>query len=199
MATFTAVSARAQLVQLGNQTVRVLGPEDQLRLMALHALRHGVFRPIWLVDLAVAIETRPVNFDWDLCLGVDRRQADWVACGLALSGRLLDARLDDTPIEHRVRTLPSWLIKAVLKNWVRGTSSRAPVFRPLTAELGHPRRAWIEARRRWDRPIEATMEVGGRFNHLPRWPFQAAAVAVRTLKLSRPFQGRSALAPFGLF
>jgi hypothetical protein len=59
------------------------------------------------------------------------------------------------------------------------------VFQALVASRRRPRVAWAEARRRWDRPIEATLEVGGPFNRLPRWPFQVAAVGRRTLELLR--------------
>ena len=184
---FDALAARADAAQLGPCPIRVLGPEDHLRLLALHALRHGLFRPLWLVDLAIALEIRPPGFDWARCLGAEPRQADWVTSALALAGRFLGARLEDTPAAGRTGTLPDWLIEAVLRNWARGTgtSHLAPVFRALLSELRRPARAWREARRRWDRPIEATMEVGGPFDHRPRWPFQVAAVLGRVRAAGR--------------
>ncbi len=184
---FDQLAERAEVAQLGTHDVRILGPEDHLRLVALHALRHGVFRPIWLVDLAVCVEGRPPGFDWERCLGPIRRQGEWVIGAVALAERLLGARAEDTPAAGRASTLPGWLIRAVLRNWARGTgtSHLAPVFDALVARRRHPRLAWVEARRRWDRPIEATIEVGGPFNRLPRWPFQVIAAARRTLELLR--------------
>jgi hypothetical protein len=178
---FDQLAERAEVTQLGAQRVRILGPEDHLRLLALHALRHGVFRPIWLVDLAVCVEGRSAGFDWERCLGPIRRQGEWVIDAVALAERLLGARVEDTPAAGRGDDLPGWLIRAVLRNWARGTgtSHLTPVFEALVARSRHPRLAWAEARRRWDRPIEATLEVGAPFNRLPRWPFQAAAVAQR--------------------
>jgi len=178
---FDDLAERADTVALHGETVRVPGLEDHLRMLALHALRHGVFRPIWLVDLAMAIETRPVGFDWSRCLGPDHRRGDWVTCAVALAHRLLGARVDGTPAVARMETLPDWLIRAVLRTWARGEgrSHREPVFRALVGRLGSPVRLWTEARFRWDRPIEATMEMGGSFDHVPRWPFQMAAVVRR--------------------
>ena len=184
---FDQLAERAEAPPLGARLVRTLGPEDHLRLLALHALRHGVFRPLWLVDLAVCVEGRPPGFDWERCLGPDRRQAQWVIDALALAERLLGARVEDTPAAGRAGTLPGWLTRAVLRSWARGTgtSHLEPVFDALVARRRNPRLAWAEARRRWDRPIEATLEVGGPFNRLPRWLFQVVAVARRTPELLR--------------
>lgn len=184
---FDQLAERAEAAPLAGRLVRILGPEDHLRLLAIHALRHGVFRPLWLVDLAVCVEDRPPGFDWERCLGPVRRHAEWVIGAIALAERLLGARAEDTPAAGRAGTLPGWLIRAVLRSWGRGTgtSHLPPVFDALVARRRHPRLAWAEARRRWDRPIEATLEVGGPFNHLPRWLFQMVAVARRTPELLR--------------
>jgi Uncharacterised nucleotidyltransferase len=184
---FDQLSERAEVASLAGHPVRVLGPEDHLRLLALHALRHGVFRPLWLVDLAVCVEDRPAGFDWARCLGPVPRQAQWVIGALALAERLLDARVEDTPAAGCARRLPSWLVRAVLRNWARGTgtSHLSPVFDSLVARRWNPRLAWAEARRRWDRPIEATLEAGGPFNRAPRWLFQVGAVARRAPQMLR--------------
>src|SRR5207302_3420550 len=55
---------RSQLVRLGEAEVRILGPEDHLRFLCLHMLGHGAWRPLWLCDIAVALEARPADFDW---------------------------------------------------------------------------------------------------------------------------------------
>src|SRR5262249_50823343 len=43
---------RTQLIRLGDIDVRVLCPEDDLRFLCLHLLRHGAIRPLWLADIA---------------------------------------------------------------------------------------------------------------------------------------------------
>jgi len=184
---FDQLDERSEAAPLGARLVRILGAEDHLRLLALHALRHGVFRPIWLVDLAVCVEDRPPGFDWERCLGPVRRQREWVIGAIALAERLLGAHVEDTPAAGRARALPGWLIREVLRNWACDTGASHPelVFDALIARRRHPRLAWAEVRRRWDRPIEATLQVGGPFNHLPRWPFQVVAVARRAPTLLR--------------
>jgi hypothetical protein len=190
---FDEARDRSDIVRLGSRSVRVPCPEHHLRLLALHALRHGVARPIWLVDLAVALEARPSSFEWSRCLGPDRRRAEWIASALALSGHILGARIQDTPAAARATTLPRWFVQAVLRNWAHGTtrSHLAPLSTVLSASLTHPAEAWTEMRRRWNRPIEATLEVGGAFNRLPRWPYEVAAAARRSPELLRALRMRS--------
>jgi len=73
--------------------IRTFGREDHLRLLALHMLRHGAWRPLWLCDVAAAVESASDGFDWDRVRGGDRRRADAVAASLKKSsGRVSTAR-----------------------------------------------------------------------------------------------------------
>src|SRR6185295_16363623 len=49
--------ARSELVTIGQTEVRIAGAEDHLRLVCFHLMREGAWRPLWLVDAAVALET----------------------------------------------------------------------------------------------------------------------------------------------
>src|SRR5262249_1051858 len=62
---FEDVVRRSRLVSLGAEEVRLLGPEDQLQQMCLHLVRHGAWRPLWLCDIGMFVESLPANFDWD--------------------------------------------------------------------------------------------------------------------------------------
>src|SRR5262249_11103226 len=117
-----ALYERSQLVALGEVNVHVLGPEDHLRLLCLHMLGHGAHRPLWLCDVAIVLESRPPDFDWELCLSGDRRRSDWVACALGLAHHLLGAEIAGTPVEERARRLPRWLIPTVLRQWEVGSN-----------------------------------------------------------------------------
>jgi Uncharacterised nucleotidyltransferase len=199
LSSFDELAARAEPATVGGAVARVLGPEDHLRVLGLHGLRHGLFRPLWLVDLAVCVETRPAGFDWGRCLGADPRRAEWVAGAVALAHCLLDARLTDTPVAERAARLPRWLVRAVLRSWDRceGVSHGPRVFQAFLGLLGQPGRLRDEVRLRWDRPIQATLDVNGPFNRLPRLPFQLAAAALRIPELIRaiPAGARRALRP----
>lgn len=182
---FDELHARSRIIKLDEVDVRVLSPEDHLRVLCFHMLHHNAFRPLWLCDIGVAVETRAAKFDWQTCLGKNRRRADWVACSIALAHRLLGARIDDTPVAHRAKNLPEWLISNVLKQWENPYSmSQAPVTHaaPMAKYLRDPRGLLADLRRRWPNPIEATVYTGGPFNGLPRWPFQIGECVGRTAK-----------------
>lgn len=180
-----ALFANSQLVMLDDVEVRVLRPEDSLRALCLHLLRHGAFRPLWLCDIAVALESCPPEFDWDLCLGRNKRVAHWVACTIGLANQLLGARVTDTPIAHRAENLPSWLIPSVLKQWETPFSRNhgaAKHIAQMLTYLRDPSGVLKDLRGRWPDPIQATVYVGGPFNELPRFPFQIGECIGRTAK-----------------
>ncbi|MCU1279956.1 MAG: hypothetical protein JWM53_3502, partial [bacterium] len=83
------IRARAQRVPLGDAEILVFGDEDHLRLLAVHLLRHGAWRPLWLCDLAVAVAAD--GLDWDYLMTSDRRRANWIGSALALAEELVSA------------------------------------------------------------------------------------------------------------
>jgi hypothetical protein len=176
--------ARSQVVKIGGLEVRIPGPEDHLRLLCVHLLRHGAWRPLWLCDIAVALETRPADFDWSRCMGASRRVADWVACTIGLAHQLLGARVDDTPVAARARHLPSWFVPHVLKHWSAPYPSLYPPRSYMGALATHIRHRRLKSalqalRSRWADPIAATIAMRGPLNELPRLPFQIGDYALR--------------------
>ncbi len=171
----------SQRASLGEAEIRVLGPEDQLRLSCLHMLYHGVFRPVWLSDLGMALESLPSDFDWDYFLSGTNRNSDGVLCALGLAHQLLGASLpQDSPSDLRNRALPGWLIPSVLEQW--GKMEHYMYSLPMVFHFRHPRGLFQALRLRWPNPIQATTRVGGPFNELPRLPFQIAECFQRTGK-----------------
>ncbi|HJQ27097.1 MAG TPA: nucleotidyltransferase family protein [Blastocatellia bacterium] len=169
--------AGSELARLGDTDVRVLSPEDHLRILCTHLLRHGGYRPLWLCDVAAALESRAADFDWDRCLTADRRTADWVACTIGLAHRLLGVEINDIPVAVSGRKLPGWLLAHVLKQWQAPYATRQSHLqmrydRPMAYHLLHPIGALDAIRRRWPDPLEATIKLRGAFNQLPRLPFQ---------------------------
>jgi hypothetical protein len=125
---------RSQLVPLGDTDVRILGPENLLRLLCLHFVRHECCRPLWLCDVAAVLESQGADFDWDYCLTSKRRIAQWVLCVVGLAQRLLGARVAPANIAARAGLLPRWLVPAVLWRW----ATPAP-FPPFVQHLRSPR------------------------------------------------------------
>ncbi len=172
------VYERSQLVSLGEIDVRTLGPEDHLRYMCIHMLRHGAYRALWLCDIAVVLEYLPKDFDWEYLLRGDRRRADWVASAVCLAHGLLGACLDGTPMAERARLLPGWLRPAVLSQW--SIDEHYMDSPSMAYSFVHPAQLLRALRLRWPNPIQATVGVGGPFNGLPRWPFQLWECVLRT-------------------
>lgn len=158
--------ARAQRVSIGKNSISVLGAEDHLRVMCLHFLKHGAWRPLWLCDIAAALEFRSADFSWPTCLGNDARCADAVACALGLAHQLLGASVGGTPIEARAVNLPFWLGPAVLSAWALPRASQHQI-EPLNPDALRARKKALRAvLQRWPNPIEAVMERG----HSLSWP-----------------------------
>lgn len=175
---FETLHARSQVVKLDDVEVRVPGVEDHLRILCVHLLRHGAWRPLWLCDVAALLETRAANFDWGRCLGEDPRRADWVACALGLAHQLLGARVEGTPVETRARRLPPWLTSTVLGKW--GEPYRHRVH--MEVFVRHPVGMLKEFRHHWPNPIEATINMHAPFNNAPRLPFQIGDSLTRAAK-----------------
>jgi hypothetical protein len=173
------VFARSQTVKIGDVEARVPGPEDHLRILCLHTLRHGVIRPVWLCDIAVALESKPEDFDWDLCLGKNSRKRDWIASAIGLAHRLLGANVGEVGLERR--DLPRWLTPTVIKQWgIRQKSQglRTPMAEVMRRPSNLPAAIWS----RWPNPIEATVDINGSFNEWPRLPFQLGDCVARTAR-----------------
>lgn len=169
------VYARSEAAQLDEISVRVPGSEDHLALLAIHWLKHGAWRPLGLCDIGAAIESRPENFDWEVCLGRNPRRAKWVTSAIGLAHELLDARVDRGLAERGFKHMPRWLAPAVLKEWETPyAGQQAPMKhpRPMSSYLRNPQGLWKGLWDRWPNPIKATIDMDWPLNELPRWPFQ---------------------------
>ncbi len=176
---------RSRIVELNGEPIRVLGLEDQLALSCIHLLKHGGWRPLWLCDVGVTIESLPAKFNWDICLGRNATRASWIACAIALSHRLLGADTSNLPL--RLHTpLPSWLVANILQQWESPFAIHQPPMShpiPMADLLRHPSGLFKGLKQRWPNPILATISVNGRFNNLPRLPYQMANCLFRIAKL----------------
>jgi hypothetical protein len=175
-----AVFLRSKLINFGETSIRVPAAEDHLRLVAIHALSHGAWRPVWLCDISAMLEDLPQDFDWDRCLGDDPRIAHWISSTIELAHRLLGACADRVPSSSRVQRLPKWFTRTVLDEWQTPVAERYRGV-SLGVALAHPQR-WLDPRKlvvdittRWPNGIQATVETNGPFNEGARLPYQILA------------------------
>src|SRR6266851_1958352 len=172
---FEELFSRSQLIGLEDEGIRVLSDEDHLALMAIHLLKHGAWRPLWLCDIGAAMESLPVGFDWDRCLGRSKKRANWIACAIGLANRLLSADIEAMPIELRPKEPPAWLLSNVLYQWSRlFPADHLPIIPPplMLNNLSSPRALFDGIRQRWPDPVTATFNLRGEFDGFPRWPYQ---------------------------
>ncbi len=173
---FSDLEARAVRRHLDGIPVLTMGQEDELRFLCIHFMLHGGWRPLWLCDIALLVEERPDDFDWELCLGTESRFRQWVLAVLGLCASLLGAETQGTPAE--AYTAPSWFEPAILRQW--GTGPGASSLGPAKAKLA--RKGWSALpglmRRHWRNPIQATAELQASL-YGPRLPLQIAATARR--------------------
>jgi putative nucleotidyltransferase-like protein len=95
--------------------VLMLGIEDQVVQLSVHAHKHGFSRLIWLKDLDLLLRLRAQALDWDLVAHIARREgvcaSVWYA--LALTGMMLGTQLP--PAVARLRPSPALRL---LYGWV---------------------------------------------------------------------------------
>ena len=173
--------ARSREVAVGGGRVRLMSEEDHLRFLSIHLLRHGAWRPLWLADVAAALETRAESFDWERCLGREPLRAEWVACALGLAERLLGARIGEPCIAERASRVPKWMVSSVLKQWERPcVMDRLPPELMAETLRKRPARIFGALLKRWPDPLQATIHMRAPVNRLPRFPFQMGEYVART-------------------
>jgi hypothetical protein len=173
------VFARTVVVSLDGVTIRTLGPEDHLRLLIVHLMKHGAWRPTWLVDVALSLECVRPDFDWTYFLDGEARTSGWLLGILGLAEKALGADLGRMPDPERARRLPSWLYPSLIRQWGhRHYMQGIAMDEAWRSRSGVFRTAWA----RWPNPIQATAEMRAAFNEAPRLPYQTGEYLRRSLK-----------------
>lgn len=173
---FENLYARSKTVVCGETDVRVLCPEDHLRILCVHWLVDSGAKKEKLWDIYYALENRPADFNWDRCLnaaGPTRRK--WIVCVVGLTGKYLGLNIEDTPLAKEAADLPRWLIKAVEREWQSDVKLRS-----IHYVLRDRKEFWRQIKKRIPpNPIQATVDLNGEFNDQPRIFYQVGDVFLR--------------------
>lgn len=165
-------------IELGGGMVRVLRPEDHLRVLCVHWLTDGGSNRDRLRDIYYAVTNRDADFDWDRLLNIvtpTRRR--WIVCTLGLASKFLGLDLSGTPVSAAVEDLPGWLADTVEKEWAADVK-----FVPLEVVIARRENIMQQlGRRLWPNPVWATVQAEGSFDAPTRVHYQIANIVRRII------------------
>ncbi len=163
-------------VESGDVSIRILRPEDHLRVLCVHWLTDGGAFKERLWDIYYALEKSPAGFNWHRCLDIvspNRRR--WIACVIGITSKYLGLNVDHFPFANEMMNLPRWLEKALEREWaseIRLTS--------IDIYLGDPVNLVKQIKKRIPpSPIQSTIEMEGSFDAKTRVHYQAASMIRR--------------------
>ncbi|MDQ3221625.1 MAG: nucleotidyltransferase family protein [Acidobacteriota bacterium] len=168
----------SHLVDIDGVGIRILRPEDHLRILCVHWLGDGGANKDRLWDIYYAVSNRPESFDWDRCLNtVSDRRKKWIILTIGLAHKYLDLYIDDLPFAAEAKIFPLWLIPALEYEW----NSGVPLM-SLHVCLSDRRMLWKQIKKRIPpNPVQATIDVEGEFDEKNRLIYQAGSIIKRTL------------------
>jgi hypothetical protein len=168
--------ADSKTISMGGQEVRVLRPEDHLRVLAVHWLNDGAGNKDRLWDIYFLVANRPRDFDWEAVFEpVSRKRQRWIASAIGLANQFLGLDISDVPSKYGVQQVPSWLLSFVEKEWRRSVRTK-----PLHTTLNSPA-SFVEqffARLRMN-PVWATIHMEGNIDAPTRLHYRIGSAILR--------------------
>jgi hypothetical protein len=164
-------------VELSEGTIRLLRPEDHLRILCVHWLTDGGANRHRLWDIYYAINNRPVDFDWDRCLkSAGQRRQRWIECAAGMAAQSLGLDLSDTPLKGAKGRLPNWFVSTVESEWTDET-----LFRPLRDSMDDLPTFLRQLKKRLPpNPITATILQNGSLDAPTRIFYQLGSMVSRS-------------------
>lgn len=165
-----------KLVKCGETYIRVLRPEDHLRVLCVHWLTDGGENKDRLWDVYHAVANRPNDFDWDRCLKViSQTRRRWIICTIGLAHRYLKLDVKDTPFAGEVGDIPRWVTETVEREW-KSVEKLIPLHWCFHNKVELLKQI---KKRIPPNPIQATIDMEGEFDNKPRIFYQIGDICYR--------------------
>ncbi len=176
----------SQILATDYGEIRVLRPEDHLRVLCVHWLTDGGSSKERLWDIYYAIANRPDSFDWSRFLNkVSPRRRRWLVCTLGLAQRSLGLDLAGTPVKDDANDLPDWLVRTVEREWASEHK-----LRPLETVKHDSRELFEQLKRRLNpNPISATVQMEGSLDARTRFLYKLGNAFSRIVPSVRRITG----------
>lgn len=170
------LSENSFTVDLDGIPIRVLRPEDHLRVLCVHWLADGGAYKQRLWDIYYAVENRSPGFDWERCLmTVSATRRRWIVCVIGLTHKYFNLNIDELPFSDEARDLPVWLTKALEREWASDVR-----LSPIHIYRRSPRDLFKQIRKRLPpNPIQSTVDMEGSFDSWTRTHYQLGSLFKR--------------------
>jgi hypothetical protein len=151
---------RSQSVKLKNGTeIRILCPEDGLRIICVHWLNDGGIKKDRLWDIYYCVKNRPPDFDWEKCLNViSPKRRKWILTAIALAHHYLHLPIDDLPFTDEISEtnfIPHWVHRTLENEWKSEIT-----LTPLISVWRYPTKLLQQIKKRLPpNPIQAVVET----------------------------------------
>jgi hypothetical protein len=181
---------RSQMIDVSGGRIRVLAPEDHLRILAFHWLIDGGTSKERLWDIYYLLDKTRGTLDWDVVTdGVSGNRRRWLECVIGLTARALELDISDTPFSGAADRLPTWFIKAVETEWSR-TVKHLPLESSIFKEGSlrdqilmrlnpNPIRATVEMNGSFDAPTRVFYQIGNFIMRIPS-TVRRVTIAIRS-------------------
>jgi hypothetical protein len=160
---------RTHLIDIEGVEIRVLCPEDLLRVICIHWLTDGGERKDRLMDVYHIISQQLPDFNWSYCLdsnGPIRRR--WVTAVIGLTIQEYPLDIKALPFYKELDDLPFWFVKTARDRW-----SDDVKFEPIENTFFKQGQFVKQLKRRFPpNAIMATAALGAPIDETTRFPIQ---------------------------
>ena len=163
------IYGHTELVEFEDGAIRVLCPEDQLRVVCVHWLTDGGEKKERLWDIHHIIRIESEDIDWDYCLNANSStRRGWIICAIGLAARYTGLDISKLPFREEAETVPSWVIRTLEDRW----KDEIP-FSPLDNNFASWGQFFRQLRRRFPpNAVMATVGLEGEFDNSSRVSYQ---------------------------